>query len=166
LSTPNHLNNIRKFFKTDTNILHWQNAVYYNEPEITSISGIGNSGIVYSKKAWLEIGKSPLMNAGGDMELVKAIHALDPDRVVNANPPDKEVSWFYRWALPMNYHQSGAGYDTPGNPNIVERNHTYVETLRAAGKIPEGNIQLVPYWRHDYNQMLKDYVSKNRPKST
>ena len=159
IAMPWHMSNITQYFKQNANILHWQNAVFYNEPAITKLCPIGNSGIVYTKKAWEAIGKSPIENAGGDMTLVKAIHALDETKVIRASPPDNEVSWFYRWALPQNYHQSGLGKDTPGKPNIVQRNAAYVESQRKLGKVPTGEIQLVPGWRYPYDQMLKDYVS-------
>ena len=97
VALPNHLSNIAKYWKEDTNLLHWQRGVYYNAPNITDIVSIGNSGIVYSKKAWEAIGKSPIENAGGDMSLVIRIHNLGRDQVVLASPPDDEVSWFYRW---------------------------------------------------------------------
>src|SRR5687767_6173689 len=52
IAMPWHLSNVAKYWKPDTNLLHWQKGVYYNEPNITSITFIGNSGIVYSKSAW------------------------------------------------------------------------------------------------------------------
>lgn len=159
IAMPWHLKNIEKYWKEDSNILHWQRAVYYNEPHITAITAIGNSGIVYSKAAWEKIGKSPLENAGGDMTLVKAIHALDESKVVRASPQDREVSWFYRWATPMNYHQSGMGKDDNTRPTIVQRNARYVDEMRRNGKIPTGDIYLKPGWRYDYKKMLEDYVN-------
>src|SRR5690606_40036091 len=51
------------------------------------------SGIVYSKQAWKDIGRSPQMNAGGDMTLVQLLHKLPGDTIM-AHPPDSEVSWF------------------------------------------------------------------------
>lgn len=164
---PWHLNNIKEFWKEDSNILHWQKGVFYNQPEITAITGVGNSGIVYSKKAWETIGKSPIMNAGGDMELVKAIHKLDPSKVVNAAP--SKPSWFYRWSLPASkengggsYHQSGQGYDQPGKIDIVQRNAAHVELQRMKGLIPTGNVELKPHWNHDYIEMLETYIRKNK----
>lgn len=160
IALPNHLNNIKKFWLDDeVNLLHWQKAVYYNEPNITAITSVGNSGIVYSKKAWERIGKSPLENAGGDMTLVVAIRKLDLNGIVLASPDDKNVSWFYRWATPFNYHQSGMGTDDGTRPNIVMRNAEYVESLRIQGIIPVGNVKLKPKWNHDYSKMLKDYVN-------
>jgi hypothetical protein len=134
--------------------------VFYNEPNISGIVGVGNSGIVYSKEAWLKVGKSPIMNAGGDMRLVLNITALDGSKVVHATPPDNEVSWFYRWATPQNYHQSGMGTDDGTRPDVVQRNHGYVEDLRKKKQIPTGTINLIPHWRFDYQQLLKDYVSR------
>ena len=48
----NRLQNIAKHWQPDTNIIHWETGVFYNEPSITAITGVGNSGIVYSKDAW------------------------------------------------------------------------------------------------------------------
>ncbi len=158
LAMPNHLNNIRKFFVPGSNLMHWNKAVFYNEPNISGIIGVGNSGIVYSKEAWLKIGKSPLENAGGDQTLTAKLRALDTSKIVHAEPPDNEVSWWYRWATPQNYHQSGMGTDTPDRPNVVLRNHDYVESQRYQGLIPTGNIVLKPNYRFDYPKMLKDYV--------
>lgn len=161
IALPNHLNNIRKYFVEGTNLLHWKNAAFYNIPHITKLTQVGNSGIVYSKNAWLKIGKSPLENAGGDQTLVKSIKSLNPDKVVWANPSNNEVSWFYRWATPLNYHQSGLGTDTPDRDNIVIRNFKYLEDLRRKRMIPTGEIVLNPHWSYDYSQMLKDYVKNS-----
>lgn len=159
VALSNHLSNIVKFWKPDTNILHWENGVFYNEPSITNIMGLGNSGIVYSKKAWEAIGRSPIENAGGDMTLVVALHNLGRDKVVLASPPDEECSWFYMWGG-RGYHQSGQGTDVEGRPNIIQRHSAYIEDLRKKNLIPTGDVQLNPHWNKDYAQMLKDYVSK------
>jgi len=162
IAMPWHLNNIRKYFKEDTNLLHWANGAFYNTPDITGITSLGNSGIVYSKKAWEAIGKSPMENAGGDMTLTERIKALDESKVVYAHPPDNEVSWFYRWSLPQCYHQSGMGTDTPDRVNVVQRNYDYLESERAHWRIPTGDVVLQPKWHQDYKQLLYDYT---KPKS-
>lgn len=162
IALPNHLSNIAKFWKAETNLLHWQNGAFYNEPNITKLMSLGNSGIAYSKKAWEAIGKSPIENAGGDMTLVVAIHNLGRDKVVLANPSNNEVSWFYRWSMPSEhvYHQSGQGTDTPDRQNIIQRHSAHIEKLRLQGKIPTGEIKLIPEWKHNYKQMLLDFNKK------
>ncbi len=158
----NHNSNIKKYFKEDTNILHWM-GVYYNEPEITSIIGIGNSGMIYSKKAWELAGKHPIMNAGGDTVFANNIHKLEGYTL--GIPPDEEVSAFYRWHLPLDggvYHQSGAGTDDEIKPNIIERHSSWIEQQRRKGFIKTGNIQLVPKWRYDYKKMLEEYIKNNK----
>ena len=157
IALPNHLSNIAKFWKEDTNILHWARGVYFNEPDITEITFIGNSGIVYSKKIWETIGKSPIENAGGDMTLIERIHKHG--NVVMACPADNEVSWFYMWGG-RGYHQSGQGHDVPGKPNVIERHSIHIETLRAAGKIPTGEIILNPHWNKDYSVKLLEFINK------
>lgn len=158
VAMSNHLSNIAKFWKKDTNLLHWQNGVFYNEPKITKLMPLGNSGIVYSKKVWEEIGKSPLENAGGDMTLVVAIHNLGRDKVVLADPPNEECSWFYMWGG-RGYHQSGQGTDDDSRPNIIQRHSAHIEQLRAQGKIPTGEIQLIPKWNKNYARMLNNFVN-------
>ncbi len=76
IAMPNHLQNIAKWWEEDTNLIHWERAVLFDNKRITSLTSVGNSGIVYSKDVWEKIGKSPLENAGGDMTLVTKIHAL------------------------------------------------------------------------------------------
>ena len=159
VALSNHLSNIAKFWRPDANILHWENGVFYNEPNITSIMGLGNSGIVYSKKAWEAIGKSPIENAGGDMTLVVALQKLSREGLVLASPTNEECSWFYIWGG-RGYHQSGQATDTADKPNIIQRHSEYIENLRRKNLIPTGDIQLNPHWNKDYAQMLKDYVSK------
>lgn len=158
VALSNHLSNIAKFWRPDSNLLHWQNGVFYNEPKITELMALGNSGIVYSKKAWEIIGKSPIENAGGDMTLVVAIHNLGRDKVVLASPPDEECSWFYMWGG-RGYHQSGMGTDTDARPNVIQRHSDYVENLRRKGVIPTGDVQLNPHWNKDYKKMLHDYIT-------
>lgn len=160
VALPNHLSNINKYWKDNTNLLHWERGVFYNIPNITKIMSLGNSGIVYSKKAWEQIGKSPLENAGGDMSLVIKIHELGRDKVVLAKPEDKDCSWFYRWALPMCYHQSGNGTDSPERKNIIQRHTEYIEQERIKGNIPTGDIILNPHWNQDYSSLLKKFIIK------
>tara|TARA_R110000868_G_C10889216_1_gene763467 strand:- start:246 stop:1004 length:759 start_codon:yes stop_codon:yes gene_type:complete len=160
VALSNHLKNIAKFWKEDTNLLHWQNAVFFNEPSITKLMAVGNSGIVYSKKAWEKIGKSPIENAGGDMTLVTALHNLGREHVVLAAPSDEECAWFYMWGG-RSYHQSGQGTDTPDRQNIIVRHQIFIESLRVTGVIPTGDILLNPHWNKDYKQMLKNFISDN-----
>lgn len=160
IAMPWHLSQTDYYIK-DNNLLFWAKGVYYNEPEITSITSVGNSGIAYRKDAWFKIGKSPIENAGGDMTLVNRLIALDPNKVARAYPGNDKVSWFYRWRTPLNYHQSGMGTDTPDRPSVVERNAEYVRYLRKARLIPEGDVYLKPKWRYDYKKMLEDYVRNN-----
>ncbi len=159
----NHISNIKKYFVPGTNILHWKGC-FYNEPEISSIVGIGNSGMVYSKKAWWDIGKHPVMNAGGDSVFSVNVHRLGG--VVNAEPADAEVSAFYRWSVRGSdnngiYHQSGQGTDTPDRQSIIQRHGAHIEQLRREKKIPTGIINLKPNWKYDYQKMLDDYLNKN-----
>lgn len=160
----NHTSNIKKYFVPGTDIMHWKGA-YYNEPNVSAIVGIGNSGMVYSKNAWEKFGKHPIMNAGGDSTFSGKIHKSG--KVVNANPPDSEVSAFYRWSVSGSdsngiYHQSGQGTDTPDRDSIIKRHGAHIENLRRQGKIPTGKITLKPHWKYNYQQMLTDYVSRVR----
>ena len=157
VAMSNHLMNIANHWKEDTNIIHWETGVFYNEPSITAITGVGNSGIVYSKDVWKRIGKSPLENAGGDTTLTSRIHTLGG--VVNVKMPDNEASWFYMWGG-RGYHQSGEGTDDEIRPNIIQRHSAWIESLRAKGEIPTGDIHLVPAWQKPYDKMLEDYINK------
>lgn len=158
IALPNHFKNIMKYWNDKIDIMFWQNGVYYNEPIITAITSVGNSGFVFSKKAWEKAGKSPIENAGGDMTFVNKIKHFGG--ICTNYPSNNEVSWFYRWSLPMCYHQSGQGTDVPGRKNIVQRNAEYIEQQRRLGNIPIGEVVLKPHWRHDYIKMLKDFNNK------
>lgn len=156
VAMSNHLMNIANHWKEDTNIIHWETGVFYNEPNITSITGVGNSGIVYSKDVWERIGKSPLENAGGDTTLTTRIHALGGK--LDVKMPDSEASWFYMWGG-RGYHQSGEGTDDETKPNIIQRHSAWIESLRSKGEIPTGDIHLIPAWQKPYDKMLKDFVN-------
>jgi hypothetical protein len=160
IALSNHLSNIAEFWKEDSSLLHWGRGAFYNEPSITALQALGNSGIVYSKKAWELIGKSPIQNAGGDMTLTNAITALDPSKVVYAYPEEDKVSWFYRWFMPSanTYHQSGQGTDVEGRRNIVERHIEHIERLRVEGIVPIGTLVLEPVWKNDYKQLLINFL--------
>jgi glycosyltransferase involved in cell wall biosynthesis len=161
IALSNHLKNIDKYWQEGTDIMFWGNAAYYNEPNISSLGGVGNSGMVFSKKAWEKAGKSPILNAGGDMVFANKIKEFG--HIVYAHPPNNEVSWFYRWSLPSGpgvYHQSGMGTDTPDRDNVVIRNAHHVEYMRRIGRIPTGDIFLKPAWRFDYQKLLTNYVNK------
>lgn len=163
IALPWHLKNIKKYFVPGTNILHWRKGAYYNHPNITSLTDLGNSGMVFSKDAWERARRSPISNAGGDSTFRENVHKLG--NIVNAIPPDEEVSWFYRWYLPQNggcYHQSGQGTDSSDRPNIITRHSAHVEGLRQKGIIPVGEVLLNPHWDQDYVQLLADFVKNEK----
>ena len=164
IALPNHLKNVAKYFTDTTNILHWGHGMYYNEPDITDIVSVGNSGIVFRKSAWEAIGGHPLENAGYDMTFVIRLHQYASNGRVSALPPKEETSWMYRWSLPNAnaYHQSGQGADTPDRPNIIERHFAHVEGLREKGLIPTGDIYLDPHWNYDYVELLKKFINNNK----
>lgn len=161
IALPNHLQNVNKYFVEGTVILQWHRGVFFNDMAITSISGIGNAGYVYSKKAWEESGRYQKENAGHDMSFVMHLRTLYPDKFVSAAPADDEVSFMYMWGG-RGYHASGQGTDTPDRPNIIQRHSAYIEYERVKGRIPTGIIQLRPHWEDNYTNLLKQYVEKNK----
>ena len=160
VALPNHLSNINKYFIEGSDLLHWHKGVLFNVPNIQAITGLGNSGIVYSRKAWEAIGRHPLENAGYDMTFVIKIKTMFPNNIIFAEPNDDEVSWFYVWGG-RGYHMSGMGSDNDDSkPNVIVRHFEHIELLRMQGKIPTGDIYLNPNWKYDYNQLLKDFINK------
>ena len=154
---PNHLSNIAKYFVEGTDLLHWQRGVYMSWPKIEAITQIGNSGIVFSKKIWEQIGGYPKEQAGYDMTFVLKIKSVSKN-IVYAQPPDAEVSAFYIWAN-RSFHCSGMGKDNDNRPNILIRHSEYIEKQRLLGNIPTGIINLNPHWKFDYVKILKQFVS-------
>ena len=159
IALPNHLQNVAKHFTDDVNILHWQTGVYYNEPNITEVGWIGNSGIVFRKEAWKAIGGHPIENAGYDMTFIERLHRHGGVKFVKM--PREEASWFYMWGG-RGYHMSGQGHDKPGNPNVIQRHSEHIEGLRKRGKIPTGDVQLSPKWKKDYSKMLTDFLAQKK----
>lgn len=160
LALPNHLTNIAKFFIPGSDLLHWHRAILMNMPHIQAICGTGNSGIVFSRKIWEQLGGYPLENAGYDMTFVIKIKSASKN-IVFAEPPDDEVSWIYVWGN-RGYHMSGMGTDTPDRQNVIIRHSTHIETLRRNGLIPTGEVILKPNWKYPYNKMLKDFNAKSK----
>lgn len=157
MAMPNHLSNVKKWFVEGSDLLHWHKAILMNAPDIQSITGVGNSGIVYSKRIWEQIGHYPKENAGYDMSFVVKIKH-ESRNIVFAEPPDEEASWIYVWGG-RGYHCSGLGTDTPERPNVIQRHSLHIENLRMQGKIPTGEVHLNPHWKHDYKQKLKDFLN-------
>ena len=155
IALPNHLQNVAEHFTPETNILHWKTGVYYNGDSITDVTWIGNSGIVFRKSAWEAIGGHPDENAGYDMTFIERLHKHGGRKF--AEMPKEKASWFYMWGG-RSYHMSGQGHDKPGSPNVIQRHSAHVENLRMQGKIPTGDVQLTPKWKHDYKQMLTDFL--------
>jgi hypothetical protein len=131
--------------------------VFYNNGQITDITWIGNSGIVFRKSAWKAIGGHPVENAGYDMTFVEQLNKYGGRTF--AAPPKEEASWFYMWGG-RGYHMSGMGTDTSDRANVIERHSNHVEVLRLKGLIPTGDVQLNSHWEVDYEQQLKDYKNK------
>ena len=59
IALPNHLQNIHKYFTSDSDLLHWNRAIYMDMPDIKAITGVGNSGIVFSRNCLLYTSPSP-----------------------------------------------------------------------------------------------------------
>jgi hypothetical protein len=154
---PNHLYNIAKYFLPNTDLLHWEKGVLFDNKKISAITGLGNSGIVYSKNIWEKIGGHPLENAGYDMTFVLKIKSQS-NNIVLAAPSDCDVSWFYMWGG-RSYHMSGQGTDNNIKPNILIRHSEHIENLRSQGLIPTGIITLSPKWNLDYQLLLKQYIN-------
>ena len=158
LALPNHLSNINKYF-TPFELLHWSNAIAFNNKTIATLGQVGNSGIVYNKSLWRRVGGHAFENAGYDTTFVnKATRA--GARIQRAVPPNDEVSWLYCWGN-GSYHMSGMGADDGNKPNVLVRHAEHIEYLRQQGKIPTGDVELNPTWKKDYSKMLKDYTAKN-----
>jgi glycosyltransferase involved in cell wall biosynthesis len=155
---PNHLENINKYLP-GYGLLHWNNGVFWNKDRIVALRCLGNSGICYTKEAWIGAGRYPLGNAGSDMDFVINIQKAG-FKVSRAAPENKDASWWYRWGM-NNYNQSGMGHDKNNQENILIRHKRYLEDLRIKGKIPTGDIELVPRRNADYTHLLKDFVQKH-----
>jgi glycosyltransferase involved in cell wall biosynthesis len=156
IALPHHLKNVAKYMTDKVNILHWETGVLCHITGIEQVGWIGNSGIVFRKSAWKAIGGHPLQNAGYDMTFIEAINAYGGR--LFAKPPKEEASWFYMWGG-RGYHMSGEGTDHPGKLNAIQRHSAYIESQRVIGKIPTGDVHLVPNWKNDYSQMLKNYIN-------
>jgi glycosyltransferase involved in cell wall biosynthesis len=160
IALPNHISNIAKYFTEDGELLLWGNGALVHSNNIHELTGLGNSGIVYTKKIWKELGGHPLENAGYDTTFVnQIIYRPGAKPIIVAYPPNEEVSWFYMWGG-RGYHMSGEGTDHPGKLNAIQRHSAHVESERALGKIPTGEITINPHWDIDYQKLLKDYISK------
>ena len=158
IALPHHLKNVNELFdENKDDILQWNRAVFFNNLQITAITGVGNSGIVFNKKTWEKIGGHPLENAGYDMTFVNKLRSLG--NIVIASP--EKPSWFYMWGG-RGYHQSGMGTDDGSRPNVIQRHSAHVEMLRAKGEIPTGDVRLHPYWKQNYSKLLEEYVTKNK----
>lgn len=110
---------------------------------------------MYSRRAWDEVGGHPHENAGYDVTFVNKLLAAGAS-VVLADPPARDVSWFYMWAH-GSYHMSGLGTDDGSRPHVVLRHSEHIEQLRQQGLVPTGDVELVPRWRRDYARALATY---------
>jgi len=155
IALPNHLENIAKYMKNN-DLLHWGKAIFMNDDKITDITGVGNSGIVYTKKVWEEVGYHPHENAGYDMTFVFKIKSKKNPKVITAMPENNEVSWVYAWGG-RGYHMSGQGTDTNNRPNVIQRHSEYIEEQVMLGNIPTGLINLKPKWKQDYVNLLQNF---------
>jgi hypothetical protein len=159
IALPNHLENINKYFPS-YDLLHWNKGALVNYKKIEELCWLGNSGIVYTKEIWNRAGRHELENAGYDMSFVDKLNYKYLCNVINANPPDDEVSWMYLWGGRC-YHMSGLGTDTPDRENVIVRHSKHIENLKNSGKIPIGDIELMPRWGIDYKELLIKYIHEN-----
>jgi hypothetical protein len=52
---------------------------------------------------------------------------------------------------------SGMGTDTSDRANVIQRHSNHIELLRKQGKTPTGEVQLLPNWKMDYQEVLIKY---------
>jgi glycosyltransferase involved in cell wall biosynthesis len=156
VALPNHLQNVAKYMTEEVNILHWETGVLCHITGIENVGWIGNSGIVFRKAAWKAIGGHPLENAGYDMTFIETLHKYGGR--LFAKPPKEEASWFYMWGG-RGYHMSGQGTDHPGKLNAIQRHSAHIERERTMGRIPTGDVHLIPYWEKDYLELLKTHLN-------
>jgi hypothetical protein len=156
IALSNHLGNINKYFPS-YDLLHWNRGALVNHNKIHALQSLGNSGIIYTKEIWERSSKHPLENAGYDMSFVIKLKGEYNCRVVNAAPPDEEISWMYLWGG-RSYHMSGQGGDTSDRENVIIRHSKHIDNLKKEGKIPIGDIELKPKWNINYKQLLTDYL--------
>ena len=156
IANPWHLLNINKYFP-GYDLLHWRKGIFSVSSVIEKITGLGNSGIVFSKQAWQMVGGYPHENCGADMSFVLNITAKG--KVINAAPENDQVSWWYRWGE-NNYNCSGQGSDKgrPEDEQIIARHVRYIDNLRKRGEIPEGEIELHPHFNKDYLKIFMDFI--------
>lgn len=158
IALPNHLANIDRFMRGH-DLLHWQRGAAWVGEGIESLGSLGNSGIVYSRRLWDEVGGHAHENAGYDVTFVNRLLTAGAP-VVLAEPPAREVSWFYMWGN-GSYHMSGLGTDDGSRPHVVQRHADHIEALRQQGVIPTGDVELVPRWRRDYAGALRTYCDEH-----
>ena len=154
IALPNHLRNLDRFFPGH-DLLHWERGAALKRGHIQALTSLGNSGIVYTKRIWREVGGHPFENAGYDVTFVNRLLAHGA-RVARAAPAPREVGWFYNWGH-GSYHMSALGTDYDGRPNVVLRHSAHIEELRRNGRIPTGDIELTPRWDRDYSALLAAY---------
>ena len=157
IALPNHLANIDRYL-LGHDLLHWQRGAACVGGEIKSLGSLGNSGIVYSRRLWSEVSGHAHENAGYDVTFVNRLLAARAP-VALASPPPREVSWFYMWGN-GSYHMSGLGTDDASRPDVVKRHSDHIESLRQAGKIPTGDIELRPRWHRDYRGLLETFCDQ------
>lgn len=160
IALPNHLTNIDAYFRGH-DLLHWQRGAAWVGDGIQALSSLGNSGIVYSRRMWDEVGGHAHENAGYDVTFVNKLLAAGAP-VALAEPPAREVSWFYMWGN-GSYHMSGLGTDDGSRPDVIKRHSEHVEMLRQRGLVPTGDIELVPQLRRDYAGALASYCEQHYP---
>ena len=158
IALPNHLANIDRYMRGH-DLLHWQRGAAWVGEGIRSLGWLGNSGIVYSRRIWDEVGGHAHENAGYDVTFVNRLLGAGAP-VVLAEPSAREVSWYYMWGN-GSYHMSGLGTDDGSRPNVVLRHADHIEALRQQGAIPTGDVELVPRLRRDYAGALSAYCDEH-----
>jgi len=157
VALPNHLSNINKWFK-DCDLLSWKKGALLHGSKISKITSVGQSGIVYTKKIWEDVGKHEKMSYGYDTAFIQKINK-HKGRKVLADPDDSDVSWFYMWGG-RSYHLSGIPKKENQDQALeIYRQHTLKQLNN--GEIPSGIIELEPKWKVDYMEILKNYLHEN-----
>ncbi len=134
--------------------------VWADNSRIERTSGSYIAQHVFTREVFERVGGYARMNSGQDMDLDNRLR-----RVARCNWPEidaREITYLFRWAN-GEYHLSGFGRDRPGVTSGYSRIGEWVSCAVAEGRVPSGEVRLVPQFRQDYGCMVRRFVEEHSP---
>jgi len=147
-----------RLLEPDVSFSKPKTAFMLNDGRITKLErNVFHAQCCFRRALFDDVGGYPRVTKGEDLGFERKFSGRDGVRIEEL-PPEQNF-YLYRWAGVWP-HVSGLGLDSDKDETGYD---TYEEEIRRRirdGALPEGDIELKPHWRDDYERLAREFLSQ------